>query len=60
MDEEFAFLEAIIVSDIDVIINAIAKTQVILVSAVAAPRPYIIPSPPPPPPPRPKPPPSER
>ena len=31
MDDEFAFLEAIIVSDIDVIINAMAKTQVILV-----------------------------
>ena len=60
MDEEFAFLEAIIVSDIDVIINAIAKTQVIFVSAVAAPRPDIIPSPLPPPPPKPKPPPSER
>ena len=59
IDDEFAFLEAMMVSDIDVIIKPMANNHVILDSAVAVPRPDIIPSPPPPPP-RPRPPPSER
>lgn len=52
-----AFCAARMVSEIEVMMNPIAKSQVTLPNAVAADRPDIAP---PPPPPMPRPPPSER
>ena len=42
IDDEFAFLEAMMVSDIEVIIKPIASNHVILDSAVAVPRPCLL------------------